>query len=86
VDTEFGLKAYMNTIVKTHPVVSQFQFRRVIKFWGYKDQGFMYFMLAPNWIKFNPGITYAGILNQQLDDANKDPAKKDMSEGMSASE
>jgi len=33
-------------------------------------------MLAPNWIKFNPGITYAGILNQQLDDANKtDPAQ-----------
>ena len=94
VDTELGLKAYMNTLVKTHDVISQFQFRRVIKFWGYRDNGFMYFMLAPNWIKFNPGITYAGILNQQLDDANKgDPNNqnsvetgKNLTEGMSPSE
>ena len=44
----------------------------MIKFWGCKDGGFIYFMLAPNWIKFNPGITYAGVLNQQLDDANRE--------------
>jgi hypothetical protein len=50
-------------------------------------------MLAPNWIKFNPGITYAGILNQQLDDANKehfgsqqDFAQNRLTEGMSPSE
>jgi hypothetical protein len=42
----------------------------VIKFWGYEFMGHVYYMLAPSWIKFNPGITYAGILNQQLDDAN----------------
>jgi hypothetical protein len=65
----------------------------VIKFWGYRDNGFMYFMLAPNWIKFNPGITYAGILNQQLDDANRGPDQnqtseiaKNLTEGMSPSE
>jgi hypothetical protein len=35
-------------------------------------------MLAPSWIKFNPGITYAGILNQQMDDANMhEDAKND---------
>ena len=27
-------------------------------------------MLAPPWIKFNPGVTFAGIMNQILDDQN----------------
>lgn len=70
VDTENGLKAYMNTLIKSHDVISQFNLRRVIKFWGYEFAGNIYFMLAPSWIKFNPGMTYAGILNQQMDDAN----------------
>ena len=70
IDTEHGLKAYMNTLLKTHEVISQFNLRRVIKFWGYKLKGHVYFMLAPPWIKFNPGIAFAGIMNQQLDDAN----------------
>ena len=53
-------------------------------------------MLAPNWIKFNPGITYAGILNQQLedqerqeqieDDQNRAPINNRLTEGMSPSE
>ena len=78
VDTEKGLKAYMNTLIKSHDVISQFNLRRVIKFWGYEMGGHVYFMLAPSWIKFNPGITYAGILNQQLDDANlNEDAKAD---------
>jgi len=34
-DTEMGLKAYMNTLIKTHEVISQFHFKRVIRFWGY---------------------------------------------------
>lgn len=42
----------------------------MIKFWGYKLKGHVYFMLAPPWIKFNPGLAFGGILNQQLDDAN----------------
>ena len=70
IDTEHGLKAYMNTLIKSHEVISQFNLRRVIKFWGYKLKGHMYFMLAPPWIKFNPGISFAGILNQQMDDQN----------------
>lgn len=58
-DTKHGLRAYMNTLLKTHEVISQFCFRRVIKFWGYEDNGHVYFMLAPSWIKFNPSIAYA---------------------------
>ena len=69
-DTEHGLKAYMNTLIKSNEVISQFNLRRVIKFWGYKLKGHVYFMLAPPWIKFNPGLAFGGILNQQLDDAN----------------
>lgn len=68
VDTDKGLKAYMNTLIKQHEVISQFNLRRVIKFWGYKDPQHVYFMLAPSWIKFNPGITFAGIVNFQLDE------------------
>lgn len=70
VDTDHGLKAYMNTLIQSHEVISQFNLRRVIKFWGYKLKGHVYFMLAPPWIKFNPGQAFSGILNQQLDDAN----------------
>ena len=36
-------------------------------------------MLAPPWIKFNPGIAFAGIMNQQLDDANINEARGSMS-------
>ena len=70
IDTERGLKAYMNTLIKGHEVIGQFNLRRVIKFWGYNLKDHVYFMLAPPWIKFNPGIAFAGIMNQQLDDAN----------------
>jgi hypothetical protein len=34
VDTELGLKAYMNTLLTTHEVISQFNLKRVLKFWG----------------------------------------------------
>ena len=34
-------------------------------------------MLSPPWIKFNPGIAFAGILNQMLDDADKEQREKD---------
>jgi hypothetical protein len=94
IDTEHGLKAYMNTIVKTHDVISQFNFRRVIKFWGYKDQGYVYFMLAPSWIKSNPAISYAGVCDQTLFGDNKEEeggagvsgVGNRLTEGMSASE
>jgi len=93
-DTEMGLKAYMNTLIKTHDVISQFHFKRVIKFWGYKNNGYIYFMLAPPWIKFNAGVAYAGVLNQQLDEASKsvnkdldqDTINRRMNENMSSSE
>lgn len=65
VDTELGLKAYMNTLITTHEVISQFNLRKVLKYWGYKDEKHVYFMLAPQWIKFNPGHVYSSVLKVQ---------------------
>ena len=71
VDTELGLKAYMNTLITTHEVISQFNLRKVLKFWGYKDDKHVYFMLAPQWIKFNPGHVYSSVLKMQLENMDK---------------
>lgn len=83
-DCEMGLKAYMNTLIKTHEIVSQFQLRRIIKFWGYKHGKHIYFMLAPSWVKFNPAIAYAGVLQQRLEEERvaypTDERKKDNEE------
>lgn len=64
IDCELGLKSYMNTLIRTHETISLFNLRRVIKFWAYKLGKHIYFMLAPSWVKFNPAITYASILQQ----------------------
>lgn len=76
VDTELGLKAYMNTLISTHEVISQFNLRKVLKFWGFKDDKHVYFMLAPQWIKFNPGHVYSSVLKMQQDQIQKNMAKK----------
>ena len=65
IDTEMGLKAYMNTLITTHEVISQFNLRKVLKFWSYKDEHHVYFMLAPQWIKFNPSHVYSSVLKSQ---------------------
>ena len=65
VDTELGLKAYMNTLITTHEVISQFDLRKVLKYWGFKDDKHVYFMLAPQWIKFNPAHVYSSVLKMQ---------------------
>lgn len=72
VDTELGLKAYMNTMLTTHEVVSQFNLKRVLKYWGLKDDKHIYFMLAPSWIKFNPAHVYSSCLKQQYPEESKE--------------
>jgi len=47
IDTELGLKAYMNTLISTHEVISQFELKKVLKYWGYKQENHLYFMLSP---------------------------------------
>jgi len=55
----------------------------VLKFWGYKDNNHVYFMLAPQWIKFNPGHVYSSVLKMQQDQIlknQKDIVKKSNAE------
>lgn len=52
VDTELGLKAYMNNLITKHEIIMQFHLNKVMKYWGFKDEKHFYFMLAPEWIKF----------------------------------
>ena len=59
VDTELGLKAYMNTLISTHEVIAQFELRKVLQFWGTKRDNHVYFMLAPQWIKFNAAAVFS---------------------------
>jgi phage-related tail protein len=75
VDTDLGLRAYMNTMITTHEVISQFNLKRILKFWGFKDEKHIYFMLAPSWIKFNPAHVYSSVLNSQTNSARDDVDK-----------
>ena len=65
IDTDLGLRAYMNTMLTTHEVISQFNLKKVLKYWGYKDDRHIYFMLAPPWVRFNPAHVYISYLKSQ---------------------
>lgn len=77
VDTELGLKAYMNTMLTTHEVISQFNLKKVLKFWGYRDDKHVYFMLAPPWIKFNPAHVYSSCLKLHYGKSSNDEESKE---------
>ena len=62
VDTELGFNAYMNTLITSQEVISQFDLRKVFKFWGFIEEKHVYFMLAPQRIKFNPTNAYSSVL------------------------
>ena len=51
IDTTKGLHAYMNTMLHSNSEVMQYDLRRVIHYWGYKEGQYIYYMLAPSWIK-----------------------------------
>ena len=57
----------MNTLISTHEVISQFNLKRVLKYWGFKDEKHIYFMLAPSWIRFNPAIVYSNVVKSQTE-------------------
>jgi|TARA_B110000305_G_scaffold231116_1_gene284159 hypothetical protein len=61
----------MNTLITTHEVISQFELRKVLKYWGFKDEKHVYFMLAPQWIKFNPAHVYSSVLKMQQEQMAK---------------
>jgi hypothetical protein len=61
-----GLKAYMNTLIASHEVISEYNLKKVLKFWGHREGQHIYFMLAPPWIKFNPAHVYSSITRHQV--------------------
>ena len=51
IDTTKGLHAYMNTMLHTNPEVMRYDLRRVIHYWGFKEGQFIYYVVAPSWVK-----------------------------------
>ena len=50
-DTLKGLHAYMNTMMTVNPDIMRFQLRRITHYWGVREKKYVYYMLAPRWIK-----------------------------------
>jgi len=51
VDNAIGLHSYMNTMLNTNADVVRYQLRKIAHYWGFRDQQFVYYMLAPPWLK-----------------------------------
>ena len=46
-----GLHSYMNTMLNTNEDVLRYQLRKISYYWGYRQGNFVYYMLAPPWLK-----------------------------------
>ena len=46
-----GLHSYLNTLMSCNTDLIKFQVRKIIKYWPYKDSEFVYYMIAPPWVK-----------------------------------
>ena len=52
VESERGLKAYMNVLAATNDSVQRFQLQRVIEDWGTKPgDGWLYYIMKPPWCR-----------------------------------
>ena len=51
IDTEKGLKIYMNNMISANSVMRKYGLRRISYFWGYKEDDYIYYMVAPPWVK-----------------------------------
>lgn len=51
IDTTRGLHAYMNTLIHTNQEIMNYDLRRIIHYWGYKERQYIYYVLAPAWVK-----------------------------------
>mmetsp|Transcript_9463 Transcript_9463/g.18245 ORF Transcript_9463/g.18245 Transcript_9463/m.18245 type:complete len:327 (-) Transcript_9463:2132-3112(-) len=49
VDNPKGLHTYMNVMTNKDPIISEWQLRRVAQNWGFSEDGFIYYQLAPHW-------------------------------------
>lgn len=51
VDNLLGLHSYMNTMLNTQEDVNKYQLRKIAHYWGFREGNFVYYMLAPPWLK-----------------------------------
>ena len=51
VDTPLGLHAYMNTMLNTNDEIIRFQLKKLPRYWGFREDNFVYYMLTPPWVK-----------------------------------
>ena len=60
----------MNTLTVANDELAQFQLRKVTCFWGFKEGNYVYYMLAPPWVKFKV-VSIAPHLFPQNDVVNQ---------------
>ena len=53
VDKALGLHAYMNTMLNTNDEIIRFCLKKLPRYWGYKEETFVYYMLTPPWVKMH---------------------------------
>jgi len=41
----------MNTMLNTNDEVIRFQLRKLPRYWGFREDSFVYYMLTPPWVK-----------------------------------
>lgn len=76
-DAEIGLKAYMNNLITSHEIISQFNLKRVLQYWGHTDSTYIYYMLMPPWIKQRVADVYEQvILKENLQQPPEDKSKR----------
>ena len=51
IDTLQGLHAYMNTLLSSNEEIMRFCLRKVTHYWGFKEGSYVYYMVAPPWVK-----------------------------------
>ena len=53
VDKALGLHAYMNTMLNTNDEIIRFCLKKLPRYWGYKEETFVYYMFTPPWVKMH---------------------------------
>lgn len=51
IDTTQGLHAYMNTLLNSNQEIQEYDLRKIIHYWGYKEGQYIYYVLAPSWVR-----------------------------------
>ena len=68
VDTLQGLHAYMNTMLNTNDDVIRYQLKKLPRYWGYREENFVYYMRTPPWVKL--------FINDVINQNETNPVRK----------